>query len=108
MTDLPSILKLAQALPPIGKERLARIERLAPTMTEEQLARLYSFLETAARAYVQDANHVRDLYAEAKGVIHGARIQQVRENQQKEELRVHELENSEAEALLHSLNALSL
>ena len=106
MADLQTVLNLARALPPVGKDRLVRIERLAPAMSSDQLDRLYATLESAAHLYVQESEHVRGLVAEAKGLIHGAHVEATRKTRAIEEERTRQSENAEAEALIQSLNTI--
>lgn len=105
MASVEEILALTQALSKVlGAERVARVERLVSQMSEAQRERLHEELTHVGQIYVAEAERVRELVAEAKGVIHAAKSEQERSERRKTETQERGLENSEAEALIQSLN----
>ncbi len=105
MASAEEILALTQALSKVlGVERVTRIETLAPRMDAEQLERLHEELTRVGQVYVEEAKKVHELVAEAKGVILAAKSAEQGSERRDAERRERGLENSEAEALIQSLN----
>lgn len=102
-TSASEIIALAQNTKALSKEQLARILKVAPTMTAEDLEKLRQMILTVRGEEVKSMKHKLETYQKAASVEHEWKADKVRDQRNTQEGAVKREDLAQAETLIQNI-----